>query len=75
MAKGVRPQEQLPGQKLPETAEFDLDQAFSRRIRARYVSAPPGWEGAPGELVAYSDGTTRRLYVWLDGGWRYVNLA
>lgn len=72
MAKGVRPGERLPGQKLPETAEWDLEQAFSPRIRARYVTAVPSWEGAPGELVAYSDGTNRRLYVWLDGAWRYV---
>lgn len=75
MAKAVRPKERLPGQTLPETAELDLDQAFSPRVRARYVTAVPTWQGAPGELVAFSDGTTRRLYVWLDGAWRYVNLT
>lgn len=70
------PFERIPGQYVPPRVEDDLDAAFRQKARRLLVvDNAPAWEGAEGEMVAYVLGTTYRLYIYLGGGWRYVNLT
>jgi hypothetical protein len=38
-------------------------------------SAAPSWTGQDGELVPATVGGAYRLYMWMDGSWRYSTFS
>jgi hypothetical protein len=40
------------------------------------VSSTPGWTGVQGEMIFYDDGAgSYKMFVWLGGGWRSIELT
>jgi hypothetical protein len=68
-----RPEQRL----LRRIAQLEERIAYLERNRrgVPVVSAVPSDDAGDGSLAAYENGSTRRLYVRVNGTWRYATLT